>query len=33
MLATHRELSWNIALAAALIIGAAMLGTRKTMHA
>jgi drug/metabolite transporter (DMT)-like permease len=29
MLATHRELSWNIALAAALIIGAAMLGTRR----
>jgi drug/metabolite transporter (DMT)-like permease len=29
MLATHRELSWNIALAATLIIGAAMLGTRR----
>lgn len=30
MLLTQRALSWNIALAAAMIIGAALLGTRKT---
>lgn len=30
LLATERALAWNVALAAALIIGGALLGTRKT---
>jgi drug/metabolite transporter (DMT)-like permease len=30
MLVTQRPLTWNIAIAAAMIIGAAMLGTRRS---